>query len=167
MKFEQSSGRESFEGIAKEINEMAKRDQEMRINAKKNPEAWDPSIDDANTSRFKEIVGQIGWPTISKVGEKVSDNAWLLAQHADHDPAFQKQCLALMKAADEGDVPKANIAYLEDRILVGEGKLQQYGTQYFKTEAGATGVRPIEDMEHLNERRASMGLEPFDNKPPA
>ncbi len=135
---------------------MAKIDQAMRTRASKDMSLWDESVDHRNTARLKAIVAAIGWPTISKVGAKTSESAWLLVQHAAADPAFMKHCLELMKAAQEGDVAPANIAYLEDRLLIMEGK-PQYGTQ-FRTINGVTEPFPIEDPGHVDERRARVGL---------
>lgn len=146
--------------IAAELLTIAKADQEMRIKAVKNMRFWDNSVDQKNTTHLKAIVAAIGWPTISKVGAKASESAWLLVQHATNEPAFMKQCLKLMKAADEGDVISTNIAYLEDRLLTIEGKLQIYGTQ-FRTVNGVTEPFPIGDPEHVDERRAHVGLGSF------
>lgn len=46
---------------------------------------------------------------------------------------------------------------MTDRDLVHQGKPQLYGTQ-LTTIDGITAFDPIEDIEHLDERRASMGL---------
>jgi len=118
----------------------------------------DDQLDFKHTEQMKKIVEVIGWPTISRVGEEISEQAWLLVQHADHDVEFQKKCLELMKAADEGDVSKRNVAYLEDRIRVNEGRPQLYGTQFFG-EGSMYGPRPIEEPEKVNERRREMGME--------
>src|SRR5260370_27596485 len=74
--------------------------------------------------------------TRSTVGKYASESAWLLVQHADHDLAFQKMCLDLMKAQAAGEVSPANMACLEDRGRVGEGRPQFYGTQFYADEAG-------------------------------
>ncbi len=135
---------------------MSEVDQKMRKSGQ-----WDSSIDVENTQRMKEIIEQIGWPTRSKVGKYASESAWLLVQHADHDRAFQKMCLDLMKAQSAGEVSPANIAYLEDRVRVGEGRPQLYGTQFYADEAGNIGPRPIEDPDHVDERRKAVGLQPL------
>lgn len=147
--------------IAMEILEMARVDQDMRNNL--GPEKpWAFSIDQNNTARMKDIIDQIGWPTISKVGKAASNMAWLLVQHADHDPVFQEKCLDMLKKVDENDVNKSNIAYLEDRVRVNTGRPTLYGTQFFQTSEGGFGPREIEDNENLNKRRAKMGLESFE-----
>jgi Family of unknown function (DUF6624) len=147
-----------FQAIAAEIFEMSEIDQEMRKQAVEQNGSWDASIDIANTRRMKEIVQQIGWPTISKVGKQASQRVWLLVQHADHDRDFQKSCLDLMKAQLLGEVRPCDIAYLEDRVRVGEGRSQLYGTQFTIDASGRFGPEPIEDMEHIDERRKAVGL---------
>lgn len=147
-----------YNEIALELVEMAKVDQDMRNKG----EGIDDSIDEKNTKRLKEVIEQIGWPNIPKVGRLGSSMAWLLAQHADLDLEFQKECLGLMKRQNEGDIEKGHIAYLEDRVRVNTGKPTLYGTQFFTNSEGIFGPRPIEDIEHLDERRAEYGLEPFE-----
>lgn len=133
----------------------AEQDQKMRRS-----EEWDESVDEENTARLKEVVAQGGWPTISQVGLDASQAAWLLVQHADHDPQFQKQCLKLMKTLPDTEVSPRNIAYLEDRVRVNTDRDQLYGTQFFG-QGSNFGPRPIENVEHIDERRKSMGLEPY------
>lgn len=145
-----------YPNIREELLKMHRVDQDMRRRNLKDMSHWDYSVDQANTARMKEIVAEIGWPTISKVGEDGSEAAWLLVQHADHDTAFQQNCLELMKAA-VGDIDKGDIAYLEDRILVGSGKPQLYGTQ-FDGEKNNLVPRPIQDPKNVDKRRAEMGL---------
>lgn len=116
------------------------------------------AIDIKNTARMKELIAQVGWPTKTLVGERASKAAWLLVQHADLDPAFQKQCLPLLeKAVANGEGSPKELAYLTDRILVADGKPQRYGTQFHMVD-GKLVPRPIEDEAHVDERRASVGL---------
>jgi hypothetical protein len=146
--------------IAKELIEMARIDQEMRSKANKDAALWDTTVDRGNTARLEQIIDEIGWPTISKIGTEASQDAWLLAQHATEHPKFMKHCLELMRAAEPGDVSPANIAFLEDRILTMEDKPQVYGTQFLTVE-GVTKPFPIDDPEHVDERRARVGLDTF------
>jgi len=153
-----------FPEIAKKIIQMAKEDQAMHFIAQKDKSKWNPDIDNKNTQILKEIVADIGWLTISRVGSKVSNKAWLLIQHADEDLDFQKECLKLMKDKANNEVNPANVAYLEDRIRVAEGRPQLYGTQFYKNpKTDKLEARPIESTEGLNKRRAMVGLKPFKN----
>ncbi len=149
-----------FQEISDEIIAMGKEDQMMRNGIIDGTTEWDVSIDVRNTKRMKEIIEQIGWPAKSKVGEDASNIAWLLVQHADHDPDFQETCLNLMKELPETEVEMRNIAYLTDRVCVNKNRAQLYGTQFFGL--GETyGPRPIFEIEHIDERRKQMGMEPF------
>lgn len=151
-----------YESIASEIEGMVAKDQEMRKRALENEgiieTEEDEKLDQKNTARMKEVVDQIGWPTISKVGKEAAEGAWLLVQHADYDVEFQKRCLQLMKEAPEDEVSKIDTAYLEDRVRVNEGRPQLYGTQFYG-EGENYGPRPIENPEKVDERRKELGLE--------
>lgn len=54
------------------------------------------------------------------------------------------------------------IAYMTDRDLDHQNKPQLYGTQGL-TRDGLTGMYLIKDIEHLNERRRNMDLEPIED----
>src|SRR4030095_3660822 len=50
---------------------------------------------------------------------------------------------------------------LEDRVLVGEGKKQLYGSQVVAGPDGLPRLHPIEDPENVEERRRAIGLPPL------
>lgn len=156
------SKKPQYPEIASELKERFQTDQEMRLNSKE--KGWDDSVDISNRERLKEIIKEMGWPTKSKVGEDGAIAAWCIAQHADLDPVFQQECLTLMKDSPEGEVRKQDLAYLEDRVRVNTNRPTLYGTQFYTNEAGVYGPRPIEKIEGLNERRSSVGLEPFEQR---
>jgi hypothetical protein len=110
---------------------------------------------------MREIVDEFGWPGASLVGERATHCAWLLVQHAAHDLRFMERCLALMKAMPPAEVRPSNIALLEDRIATQNGRPQRYGSQFRTEPDGSVVPYPIDDVEHLDERRASVGLGPF------
>jgi len=115
-------------------------------------------LDHANTKWLKEVVDKYGWPGRSLVGDDGAHSAWLLVQHADKDREFQKKCLELMKElAPKGEVSRADVAYLTDRILVAENKKQIYGTQFHNVNGKMEPV-PIEDEANVEKRRKEAGL---------
>jgi type 1 glutamine amidotransferase len=114
-------------------------------------------VDKKTLSRMKEIVDRYGWPGKTLVGTDGAHAAWLLVQHADTDRAFQERCLKLMKAAPRGEVDLADIAYLTDRVLVGQKRKQVYGTQLVG-DRGVFKPQPIEDEANVDKRRAQVGL---------
>jgi hypothetical protein len=67
-----------------------------------NARATVASINAANLSRLKGIVAEFGFPTLAMVGPEGANAAWLLTQHADDDPAFQKHVLTLIEAGAKG-----------------------------------------------------------------
>lgn len=118
-------------------------------------------IDQDNTRWLGELLATRGWPGQTLVGEDGAQAAWLLAQHADHNPDLQREFLdALRDAVARREAAPAHLAYLEDRVRVHAGQPQLYGTQFTVTE-GELGPYPIEDPQRLDERRAEAGLEPF------
>jgi hypothetical protein len=115
-------------------------------------------IDKKNIARMKEIVDKYGWPGKSLVGVDGANAAWLLVQHADQDRTFQKKCLELVNAAfKQGEATGQQLAYLTDRVLVGEGKKQIYGSQ-FQQKDGKLLPSPIEDEANVDKRRKEVGL---------
>lgn len=148
--------------IVDELMRMMTEDQAMRDAAVLNHDAWDVAVDERNTARLKEIVAEIGWPTVSKVGSEASHAAWLLVQHADKTVAFQQEALRLMGELPDGEVRKQEIAYLTDRVLVNEGKAQHFGTQFMRGDDGAMCPRPIEDEPALEDRRKVFELDTFE-----
>ena len=145
--------------IAQELLDMEYVDQEMRSRNLENPDYWDVNVDHNHTNRMKEIVGQIGWPTVSKVGDSGAHSAWLLVQHADHDVNFQRRCLKLMKKSSTSEISQVDLAYLEDRVRVNLGEPQLFGTQFSFNEFDRRFIpKPIKDPEKVEERRSLTGL---------
>ncbi|TAD72001.1 MAG: hypothetical protein EAY70_13740, partial [Sphingomonadales bacterium] len=88
--------------------------------------------------------------------------AWLLVQHADHDPAFQLEVLRLMEpllAAKE--VSPGNYAYLYDRITLKLTGKQRFATQFWCMD-GTMQPRLLEQPDQIDELLAAMELEPLD-----
>ncbi len=70
--------------------------------------------------------------------------------------------LPLLKdLAQKGELPIKTVALMEDRVLLGEGKKQIYGSQIMTDYNGKTFVRPIEDPDNVDARRFAIGLNPM------
>jgi hypothetical protein len=119
--------------------------------------------DAANLSRVKAVIKQYGWPGPELIGPDGADAFFLLVQHADH--AFQKQVLPLVQNAYRtGILSGQNYALFIDRVLVGDGKPQIYGTaaKPFEYWNGREPVfESIEDEANVEKRRAEVGLMPL------
>ena len=120
-----------------------------------------PATDAELTAELKQIVQQKGWPTIAMVGIDASNAAMLILTHtADH--AWQRQLLPqLEQLADTYKIDPSSLAFVVDKELVAEGKLQRYGTQ-FKYINGAMAMYGVEDPGGLDQQRARALLPPID-----
>ena len=65
-------------------------------------------------------------------------------------------------AVSGGELQPVHLAYLTDRLRTFEGKPQLYGTQGQTNSDGLIVPFPIEDEEHVDERREAIGLEPLE-----
>lgn len=106
-----------------------------------------------------DIIEKHGWPSPTLVGDIGANAVFLVVQHAR--PEIQQKYLPLMReAVARGEARPSSIALLEDRVALGLGKKQIYGSQVV---FGAKGpyVATLEDPDHVDERRASMRLWPL------
>lgn len=112
-----------------------------------------------NAIILNEIIDQIGYPAIAKVGKAASEAAWLVIQHAIGQPGFMKKCVKLLEVVvSENKAHAKNLAYLTDRVAVLEGKPQLYGTQFDWDKNGELSPELFDDLIKVNQRRRSIGL---------
>lgn len=114
-----------------------------------------------NAEMLEAVIAEQGWPKRSEIGESAEDAAWIIVQHADHDPVFQYEALGLISARvkeDEAD-PK-NAAYLYDRIMLKISGKQRYGTQ-MECKGGQLQAQPLEDAERVDKIRRAVSLPPL------
>ena len=116
------------------------------------------AVHEKNTKRMKEIIHKHGWPLQSDVGEDGVEAAWLVVQHAVLEQEFQQACLPLLEAAvDAGEAHGWHLAYLQDRILIQQGRPQIYGTQH-EVRDGKVVPMATREPDRVNEKRAKLGL---------
>jgi len=115
-----------------------------------------------NCNWAKEVFEQRGFLGYSDVGEDGSYIFWIIVQHCDHNPAFQKEVLKAMKAhVDVGNANGKDYAYLVDRVKVNNGEKQIYGTQLIYSDDFWVSPRPLEDSIDVDQRRIAVGLIPL------
>jgi len=128
-------------------------------------EGYEPrmeAVHQRNAGRLHAIVEEHGWPGRSLVGNDGAEAAWRVLQHAIGRPDLVRRYLPLLQAAAAvGEIPDWQPAYVLDRIRFFEGNPQVYGTQYDWDEEGFSRLWPVEDPEHVNEKRKSVGLPPL------
>lgn len=151
--------------LREELGEMIALDQQARLKAiqakgdgrKKLMEVVS-SVDAENLKKIKKIFSKYGFPNVEMVGRDGVSTAFLLVQHADADPDFQAHALELAEPLMKSrQLAKQQFAYLVDRVRIGSGKKQLYGTQV-STKTGKAVPLPVEEPEKLDSLRASMNL---------
>ena len=145
----------------RDIEQMGISDQSLRANPSAmtaKEEARQALIDKANMQRLDAIIKRFGWPGNRFAGIENAKSAFLVLQHADL--ASQHQYLPVLRAAvANGEADGSDLAMLEDRVRVRDGKPQLYGTQ-FKS-AKSMELYPVEDEAHLEQRRNELGMIPM------
>lgn len=160
--------------LKKELIQLAEEDQSLieklsktgeLANYKDEPHPEIKKIFERNTQIAKEIIANQGWPTISSVGEEGSDAMWLIVQHSVLEPDFMQYCVPLLEEQIKSNEAQGwQLAFLQDRTLMQQGKPQIYGTQHDVNENGIMEPYEIQNPETVNERRFALGLEALEEK---
>lgn len=117
--------------------------------------------DSTNLVKVTEILDTYGWVGADKVGGQANQTLFLVIQHADLKT--QQKYLPLMREAVKNKKASSSaLALLEDRVALGEGKRQIYGSQIGRdNKTEKFYVLPLDDPDNVDKRRASMGLGPL------
>jgi hypothetical protein len=118
-------------------------------------------VDERLTARLLTVIAEHGWIDATRFGSAASDVAFLIVQHSGD--------LRLMRAAlpwietdvEAGRLSGQNYALLFDRLQLNLGYRQRYGSQLCTLANGESALMPCEDMEHVDERRAKLGMPPL------
>lgn len=120
------------------------------------------AVHERNADRLAAIVAEYGWPGPALVGRAAADAAWLVAQHAISRPALMRAVLELLRRSDHaGAAEPWQLAMLEDRIRVFEGRRQRFGTEFDWDDKGELSPKPIEEPARVDAYRAGAGLPPL------
>lgn len=138
------------------LDEVYHADQDTRLNG-----GIDDAVDRQNLKIVISIIKTCGMPTTASTSEKSMHAIWLVFQHSPHE--FRKAYFPYLKeAADNGDYKANRMALMEDRLLMGEGEPQIYGSQL--RGSGPNGefeLWELKDPEYVDQRRAEAGLGPL------
>lgn len=114
--------------------------------------------DSINLTKITNILENYGWAGPDKVGGKANQTFFLVIQHSDLKTQ-QKYLPMMREAAKKSNASVSSLALLEDRVALGEGRLQIYGTQIgYNKETNQNYVLPLEDPDNVDKRRAKMKL---------
>jgi len=121
------------------------------------------ATDSSNLVVVKQILDEHGWLGRDEIGGTANSTLFLVIQHADQ--TTQEQYLPMIrKAVKDGKANARSLAMLEDRIGLGKGEMQIYGSQIgTDPESGKMYVLPLSEPETVNERRLAVGLGPIED----
>ena len=117
--------------------------------------------DSINLSKVKSLLDSYGWLGTDIVGRQGNSTLFLVIQHSDQ--RTQEKYLQMMReAVKNGKATGSSLALLEDRVALGQGKKQIYGSQIGRNnETKLYYVLPLEDPDNVDKRRAEVGLQPL------
>ena len=117
--------------------------------------------DSTNLILVRQLIDKHGWLGAQDIGFQGTQALFLVIQHADLKT--QKKYYPLIRKAEkEGNILSSNVAILEDRIAVREGKNQPYGSQGIYDSVNKKNlVYPVKDLKNLDSLRKSRGLPPM------
>ena len=160
--------------LADKLAKIQELDQKYRIEAEKAAEEFGPTSkevmkyaglmaeqDAKNLVVIKKILDERGWLGPKVIGIEGARTLFLVIQHADLET--QIKYLPMMRNAVAWDEAEASqLALLEDRINMRQGKRQVFGSQIgVDQETGEYYVYPLMDPDKVDEYRASVGLPPL------
>lgn len=115
--------------------------------------------DRINEKSVSKIIDTYGWLGKSTIGVSGNQTLWLVIQHAPLE-IQEKYLSQLETSVNQKESDGWYLAFLQDRILVRNGKKQKYGTQAKKDiKTGKTYFYEISDLKTVNQRRKAIGLQ--------
>ena len=132
--------------------------------SKKIKKLWDSLavVDSINLQVMNTTLDDLGFPSYDMVGIDGVEAMFVLLSHQHRHIEVRVKALGLAKvAARELGVANSDVAYLEDQVLQDQGKKQKFGTRIY-LDRGKVKIWPVEDLEHLNERRKAVEMRPIE-----
>lgn len=115
--------------------------------------------DSINLIKIQKILDEKGWLSSDVIGRQGNNTLFLVIQHSDLQ--VQEKYLPMMReAVEKGNARASSLALLEDRVALGQGKKQIFGSQIGRNpESGEFYVLPLQDPDNVDKRRAEVGLD--------
>ncbi|MGZ4056112.1 MAG: DUF6624 domain-containing protein [Bacteroidia bacterium] len=112
-------------------------------------------------SDLDSVIAIYGYPGKTLVGDDYAI-AFSIISSASLDYK-EKYYDLIIDAANAAELEWQDVAYFVDKVKVAKKEKQVYGTRFKLDDiSNKTYYYPIEDMEHLNERRKKVGLKDMD-----
>jgi RimJ/RimL family protein N-acetyltransferase len=118
----------------------------------------DIQIDALNQRLLFNIFDSCDFHTMIKNKQETSFNALLILLHSNN--LYQKKYIHhIKKAVKLGYLKPKHLAYLYDKIALGDNLPQKYATQTTLNQNGETILLPYDNLNKVNKRRLKIGLE--------
>lgn len=127
--------------------------------------AFKDSVFSSHKQKLEIYYKKYGFLGFDKVGKEGATHFWLLVQHFDEFPDFQKRILKDMeKEVKKDNANPKDFAYLYDRVQINSNKKQKFGTQV-EYESETTGrafpKNGLVDSANVDAIRFKYGLTPL------
>lgn len=160
--------------LADKLAKIQELDQKYRIEAEKAAEEFGPTSkevmkyaglmaeqDAKNLVVIEKILEERGWLGPKVIGIEGARTLFLVIQHADLETQI-KYLPMMREAVARNEAEGSQLALLEDRINMRQGKRQVFGSQIgVDQKTGEYYVYPLMDPDKVDEYRASVGLPPL------
>lgn len=138
--------------IDKLLSDAYLKDRENRLNG-----TMDLKTDALNQRLLFNIFNSCDFYSSIKNKKESSYNASILLLHANSK--YQKKHInQIKKVVKLGYLEPKHLAYLYDKIAIGDNLPQKYGTQSTLDENGNVTILPYDNLEKVNKRRTKIGL---------
>lgn len=117
--------------------------------------------DSINEKIVSELLDKYGWLGREVIGNNGNATLGLVLLHASF-PTQQKYLPMMREAVKNQKADPYDLALLEDKVALKQGKSQIYGTYLINTENKRYIIAPIEDPANVDKRRAALGLPALD-----
>lgn len=116
----------------------------------------------ARAKKMREIVSEVGEPSLSNLGEEASIAVSVLASHSSlEDTEYVLKEFNRLFDKNKFDVHFESIPPMTDIILLAKRKPQLFGTIWFFDKNMQPFLPTVKDFKSVNKRRLDYGLEPL------
>lgn len=155
---------DSIHHLDQEIREQSRElEKEFEWNSEEMQNLWkEMHIQDSiNLIKVEQIISKYGWLGADDIGKQGNTTVFLVIQHADI-VTQEKYLPILQDAVDKGNARASDMALMKDRVLLGKGQKQIYGSQLeVGPKNGGYRVSAMIDPDLVDFRRKDVGLDPM------
>ncbi len=110
---------------------------------------------------LKTVITEVGWIDVERFGYAASNAAFYIAHHSSDLPLMMTALPGVEKDALAGRTEGEDYALLFDRVQLGLGRKQRYGTQVGFDAANRAFVLSIEEPGRVDQLRESLDMMPL------